>query len=232
MADRKHRVLEVLKGGMRHAKSLHQPLRAFIESCREGNDFPKTEALKAEGQRDLRGFQGISATPELSSKPPANLNTGRKMGLKVRLRQAGESRELMFDLNGPKAPSALIDASLQSFQRSERLLLGQDLWEELHDLAIGVHGGEWFQIGVVPLSQSDSWPEKVHSRSAKADAAHGFWRFTTRGASGTAEALTAVEAFVAGAVSYRHMPAVWTGRGVLLEVGNGVTKGCYRPSVD
>ena len=47
-----------------------------------------------------------------------------------------------------------------------------------------------------------------------------------------AEAFAAVQALVAITVAHSDMPAVGTQRGVYLEVGDGVAKGCDRPSVD
>src|SRR6185436_6665320 len=46
------------------------------------------------------------------------------------------------------------------------------------------------------------------------------------------QALAAIQALVTGAVAHGHVAAVGAGRRVQLKVGNGITKGCDRPSVD
>ena len=47
-----------------------------------------------------------------------------------------------------------------------------------------------------------------------------------------AEAFTAVQTLVTGAVPHGHVAAVGTRGRVLLKMGNGVAQGCNRPSVD
>jgi len=50
--------------------------------------------------------------------------------------------------------------------------------------------------------------------------------------SGATEAFATIEAFVTSPVADGDMPAIGACRGILLEVGNGVAKGCNRPSMD
>src|SRR5687768_16658950 len=117
MADRDRRMLKVIDSGMRHAEPLHQPPRAFVALGCERNNFPNAQALERKTQRDPRGFQRVTATPEPALEPPADLGAGCEWRFKLRDRQTGEPRELAFDLDCPKPPPTPLNISLHPLER-------------------------------------------------------------------------------------------------------------------
>ena len=143
---------EVIAGIMGEAEALHQVSRSLISDGGEGDELTKVQAGEGIVSGLLCRGEGDAAPPKLPAQPPADLNAGGEVSGEPRLCEAGESGELSLYLNRPQSPAAFINALAKALHGLAGFLEAERTWEEPHDLAVGIHGGEGLQVGVKPLA--------------------------------------------------------------------------------
>lgn len=137
------------------SQSFHQAARANIGWHGEGDNLLKLKAVESKFQCSAGGPISQVATPELAPKSPTDFCARREWGSEVRNIQARKAGEGSVYLYGPKPPAALIDGASKLVEGSCGFSSVAQGREVAHDFRIGIHGGEWIQIGIFPLAQED-----------------------------------------------------------------------------
>src|SRR4051794_30793234 len=163
VTDGNGRMLEVAVDITLEAQSFHQFTRAKVDCCRERYDFVEIERLKAEFEH-LKG-RAISETapPEFRAESPADFRAGHERSGKRWSIEAAKSRKDTVNLDGPQAPTSLIEGSALTFKGGNAFVTGEKGWEIAHHLRVGIHRDEWFEIRVFPVAQEEAF----HCRTLK-----------------------------------------------------------------
>ncbi|GFI58800.1 hypothetical protein IMSAG025_02264 [Muribaculaceae bacterium] len=102
------------------------------------------------------GFCGITFIPMLSRKPPANLNSGRKLLFKVKVMESDitDKATIAFCFHGIKSVAKCAMFSDYPIIELHRFFQRKTFRKILHNLLIAVHFCEWRYIIFSPRAQN------------------------------------------------------------------------------
>jgi hypothetical protein len=116
MAFRQTRMIEVIRGIVRHAKLFHHAARSLVYRDGERDDLVQTQYLKAVLQRYASAFGSQAPSPIRGRQSPPDFDAGRKVCVETRHIQANEADEGPLDLEfcGEKTESPLAEMLLDA----------------------------------------------------------------------------------------------------------------------
>ena len=116
----------------------------------ERDDLRQPDILEAERECTTGSLAGISVAPGPPGQPPADLDSRHEMCRKPRPRQPGKADELtrLGDLQRPQAKAELVELSLYPIDHRGAVRADERARKVLHDLGVGVQGGERIAISL------------------------------------------------------------------------------------
>jgi hypothetical protein len=151
---RQLRVIEVIRGGMRHADLFHHAPGPLVGWDREGHQFPDLQIFEGVSGNSLGSFRGKPQAPMGGPKSPSDFDARREVGFEIRHGDSNEANEPLFlpEFSGVESEPIFLKVSLYAVHQRIALRTRQTAGHKLHNVAVGIHPRKGGPIGFLPPS--------------------------------------------------------------------------------
>jgi len=157
MALRQARMIEIVRGIVRHAELFHYPPGSHVAWHCECDNLVQCQAFEAVTQCRASAFGGQPLAPVGRPQSPGDFDAGRKVRQETRHVQPDEADEsaVAAEFRGEQAESAFAKVPLNAIHALIAFSAGETRREEFHHCRIGVHACERLPVRWTPLPQDE-----------------------------------------------------------------------------
>ncbi len=151
-------MVEIVGRVVGHAELFHDMTRALVADGGHGDDLGEFQRLEAIGERGLCALGGIAVAPVLIREPPADFDTGGKVGREPWGGEADEADKLSKTrhLDRPEAEAFLGEVRLDSVYHRVAFGGREGAGEALHHARVGVEGSKRRTVAGTPAAQEQA----------------------------------------------------------------------------